>query len=185
MRELRSFLVLGAEKHDAGPAYPSYSGWLDDLRLSGVLRYAASFTPPAVPFVPDASTRALYAFDEGAGDAVHDASGASGGPSHGERRFGGSPAGPEWSTLTPFPPPAADPGIVPDEATVPGLPLAVGKDGLVPGDLDLAWGASCETVATDYAVYEGQIGVWYSHVAAACSTGGATSVTLSPGIGDR
>src|SRR5690606_27265927 len=31
------FLVLGAEKHDAGAAYPSYRGWLDELRVtSGV-----------------------------------------------------------------------------------------------------------------------------------------------------
>ncbi len=28
------FLVLAAEKHDAGPAFPSFSGWLDELRVS-------------------------------------------------------------------------------------------------------------------------------------------------------
>ena len=31
-----------------------------------------------------------------------DNSGAAGGPSDGERRFGGSPAGLDWSTDTPF-----------------------------------------------------------------------------------
>lgn len=97
------FIVLGAEKHDAGAEYPSFDGWLDELRLSTALRYAGNFTPPAMPFAPDAATAALYHFDEGAGDLVNDSSTAPGGPSPGERRFGGSPAGPEWSLLTPFP----------------------------------------------------------------------------------
>lgn len=100
------FIVLGAEKHDAGPAYPSFDGWLDELRLSTGLRYPGPFTPPATPFVPDAATAALYHFDEGAGDLVGDSSGAPGGPSPGERRFGGTPPGPEWSQLTPFPTPS-------------------------------------------------------------------------------
>ena len=90
------FLVIGAEKHDAGSAYPSYSGWIDEVRLSTVLRYTGSgFTRPSGPFAPDASTAALYHLDEGAGDLVGD---ASGGNSHGTRMYGGSPAGPEWSS---------------------------------------------------------------------------------------
>jgi hypothetical protein len=96
------FLVFGAEKHDAGSAFPSYSGWLDEVRLSTTLRYSANFTPSATPLVPDGLTAALYHLDEGAGDVIGDTSGASGGPSDGERRFGGSPAGPEWSSDTPF-----------------------------------------------------------------------------------
>jgi glucose/arabinose dehydrogenase len=91
------FLVFGAEKHDAGPQYPSYGGFLDEVRLSKVLRYGSNFTRPSQPFTADADTAALYHFDEGSGDANGDSSGASGGPSNGERRFGGSPAGPEWS----------------------------------------------------------------------------------------
>jgi hypothetical protein len=90
------YLVLGAEKHDAGPQFPSFAGWLDEFRLSNVLRYAAAFTRPATPFLPDANTVALYHFDEGGGDLIIDTPGVSGGPSHGVRRFGGSPAGPEW-----------------------------------------------------------------------------------------
>lgn len=97
------FIVLGAEKHDAGAEYPSFNGWFDELRLSTTLRYAGNFTPPAAPFPPDAATAALYHFDEGAGDTINDSSNAPGGPSPGERRFGGTPAGPEWSLLTPFP----------------------------------------------------------------------------------
>ncbi|MFQ5594260.1 MAG: LamG-like jellyroll fold domain-containing protein, partial [Anaerolineae bacterium] len=96
------YLVIGAEKHDAGSAYPSFSGWVDEVRLSNSLRYASSFLPPSQPFAPDANTVALYHFDEGSGDTINDTSGASGGPSNGERKYGGSPAGPEWSTDTPF-----------------------------------------------------------------------------------
>jgi len=96
------FVVFGAEKHDAGAAFPSFSGWLDEIRFSSVLRYGGDFTVPAAPFTPDAFTAALYHLDEGAGDVVHDTSGAPGGPIHGERRYGGSPAGPEWSQGSPF-----------------------------------------------------------------------------------
>ena len=99
------FLVIGAEKHDAGPSFPSFAGWIDELRFSNALRYGSSFTPETSPFTTDASTVALYHFDEGAGDDVLDASGAADGPSHGVRRFGGSPIpGPVWSPDTPFAP---------------------------------------------------------------------------------
>jgi hypothetical protein len=97
-----SFLVVGAEKADAGPAYPSYSGWIDEIRISTVLRYTAPFTRPSAAFVGDASTAALYHLDEGDGDVVADSSGAAGGPSDGMRRLGGTPAGPQWVTDTPF-----------------------------------------------------------------------------------
>ena len=91
------YLVLGAEKHDEGAAFPSYDGYLDEVRISKVLRYGGPFTRPETPFTPDADTVALYHLDEDAGDAVLDSSGAAGGPSHGQRSFGGSPAGPEWA----------------------------------------------------------------------------------------
>jgi hypothetical protein len=94
------YLVLGAEKHDAGASFPSYSGWMDELRLSTVLRYASDFTVSQQPYIADAQTAALFHFDEGAGDVVGDS--APGGASAGMRRYGGSPAGPEWSTETPF-----------------------------------------------------------------------------------
>lgn len=96
------FLVLGAEKHDAGPSFPSFAGWIDELRISTVLRYSGPFPPPTRPFATDPWTAALYPFDEGGGDFVGDVSGAPGGPSHGVRRFGGDPAGPRWSNETPF-----------------------------------------------------------------------------------
>jgi hypothetical protein len=96
------FIVFAAEKHDAGPTYPSFSGWLDEVRFSTVLRYSSSFTRPSSAFMPDAATAALWHFDEGLGDTILDASGAPGGPSNGRREYGGSPAGPEWANDTPF-----------------------------------------------------------------------------------
>lgn len=96
------YLVIGAEKHDAGAAFPSFNGWVDEVRLSGILRYASSFTRPKFPFKKDSNAKALYHFSEGSGDAILDSSGASGGPSNGARNFGGSPPGPEWSTDIPF-----------------------------------------------------------------------------------
>jgi hypothetical protein len=96
------YIVLGAEKHDAGAAYPSFSGWLDELRISSTVRYTAAFTPPASPFTTDGSTLALYHFNEGTSTTVGDSSGASGGPSNGDLRVGGDPMGPVWSGESPF-----------------------------------------------------------------------------------
>lgn len=96
------FLVIGAEKHDAGPEYPSFRGWLDEVRISRIIRYRSAFTPPAAPFTPDPDTVALYHFNEGAGVTIRDSSGAPGGPSDGMLRVGGSPAGPAWSEETPW-----------------------------------------------------------------------------------
>ena len=96
------YLVLGAEKHDAGSGYPSYSGWLDELRISTSVRYTQRFTAPVEPLGTDAATVGLYRFDEGAGTVVRDSSGAAGGPSHGTIAYGGAPAGPLWSAETPF-----------------------------------------------------------------------------------
>lgn len=94
------FIVFGAEKHDDGPAYPSYHGWLDEIRISRVLRYGANFTRPSAAFAADAETAALYHFDEFTGDMINDA--AFNSLSDGVRRFGGNPPGPVWSTETPF-----------------------------------------------------------------------------------
>lgn len=94
------FIVIGAEKHDAAPQYPSFFGWVDEARLSDSLRYSASFTPSQQAFVADANTAALYHFDEGSGDIVGDSSFS--GQSPGQRKFGGTPAGPVWSADTPF-----------------------------------------------------------------------------------
>lgn len=96
------FLVIGAEKHDAGQSYPSFSGWIDEIRISKGIRYKGSFVRPIAPFVSDAKTLGLYHMDEGTGNKVRDSSGAPGGPSQGKRRVGGTPTGPVWSEDTPF-----------------------------------------------------------------------------------
>lgn len=90
-------LVFGAEKHDAGSAYPSFNGWLDDVRVSTGLRYTAVFVRPSAPLAVDATTVALYAFDEGTGTTVGDAKGTS----PGSRQVGGANNGPQWSTDVP------------------------------------------------------------------------------------
>jgi glucose/arabinose dehydrogenase len=77
------------------------------------------------------------------------------------------------------------PGRVPDGGPVPGTPLTVTKSVSIPGALDLAWGASCAPGATDYAVYQGTLGSWYSHVAVLCSTAGARTTTITPPLGNR
>ena len=92
------FLVIGAEKHDAGADYPSYHGWIDEVRISTIRRYTgARFTRPFSPFVSDGNTAALYHLDEGSGDVIGD---ASGGGSNGLLQVGGDPEGPEWSSET-------------------------------------------------------------------------------------
>lgn len=94
------FVVFGAEKHDYDPAtYPSFNGWLDEVRFSSVVRYVSNFAPPSQPFAPDGATVALYHFDEGGGTVIVDSSGASGGPSNGIRRVGGPNNGPQYDPL--------------------------------------------------------------------------------------
>ena len=92
------FLVLGAEKHDAGPAYPSFSGWLDEFRVSTRLRYATAFSRPRAPFVVDRHTVALYHFDDGNGTSLYDETRGA----DGLIRRGGGANGPAWSPDSPF-----------------------------------------------------------------------------------
>lgn len=94
------FVVLGAEKHDAGPEYPSFSGWLDDLRISTTVRYASRFDRPVAPLVVDSATAASYRFDETSGTVVVDAVGRS----NGVLRVGGPNLGPHRSDDHPFSP---------------------------------------------------------------------------------
>jgi len=105
------YLVFGAEKHDQlRSTYLSFHGWLDEIRLSTVLRYAASFTRPAARFATDPSTVGLWHFDEGYGNVIHDDS-VPNGPSLGDRNYGGVTNGPEWTddTVWYVPPPTPTP----------------------------------------------------------------------------
>ena len=92
--------MFGAEKHDQlRSTYLSFHGWLDEIRLSTVLRYAASFTRPASRFSTDANTVGLWHFDEGYGNVIRDDS-VPNGPSLGDRNYGGVTNGPEWTDDT-------------------------------------------------------------------------------------
>lgn len=149
------YLVIGAEKHDAGSSYPSYSGYFDEFRISNTVRYTSNFTPPIQPFEPDSNTLALYHFDEGQGTIAHDTSGVQNGPSDGILHVGGSPNGPIWSTDQPFaditptptntptntPSPTPSPTPTPSSTPYPqnyyhvllsGQSLATGYDGAPP-----------------------------------------------------
>ena len=95
------FLVIGARKQYTAQA-ASYEGFIDEVRLSTILRYGGSFTPPTAAFATDPATAALYHFDEDNGNVVIDSALAIGGPSNGVRKFGGNPPGPHWSTDRPF-----------------------------------------------------------------------------------
>ncbi|MBU2592434.1 MAG: LamG-like jellyroll fold domain-containing protein [Patescibacteria group bacterium] len=71
------YLVLGAEKHDAGTAYPSFKGWFDEFRLSNVVRYNENFQRPETPFTSDSQTVLLYHLNQGGGtgEIIQDESG--------------------------------------------------------------------------------------------------------------
>jgi hypothetical protein len=75
------------------------------------------------------------------------------------------------------------PGGVPDGDALPGTPLKV--DLAAGSDISLTWDTACSAGADDYSVYEGTIGGDFtSHGSKECTTGGATSKTLTPTAGD-
>ena len=85
-----------------------------------------------------------------------------------------------WLLESPPLPPA---GRVPDGMGVPGFPLTLARG--TDDDIVLTWSPSCAAGDTDYEVYEGTVGSFYSHAALFCSTGGSTTWTLTPSPGDR
>lgn len=87
------YLVIGAEKHDAGPAWPAYTGWLDEVRVSNTLRYSEAFDVPDAPFESDSVTAALWHFDEGTGHVLVDSSPHA---AHGLIHIGGPQDAPRW-----------------------------------------------------------------------------------------
>lgn len=91
------FIVLGAEKHDYDNAvYPSYTGLMDEFRISSIVRYTVSYSP-VLRFDDDSYTMALFHFDEGSGTVLTDESTMTGTTTNGTLMVGGSyPSGPEW-----------------------------------------------------------------------------------------
>ncbi len=97
------YLVVGAEKFDTNKSlYPSFLGWITEIRISNVLRYSGPYPTPSARFAADGATVGLYHFGQGYGDPIHDTSGASGGPSDGLREYGGVINGPEWTYESPW-----------------------------------------------------------------------------------
>jgi hypothetical protein len=76
-------------------------------------------------------------------------------------------------------------GRVPDGTVGTERPLTVRK--FPNGNLRVSWDPSCGVDANDidYALYEGLIGDFTSHVPVTCGTGGALSVLFTPGSGNR
>jgi hypothetical protein len=89
------YQVLGAEKHDAGPAYPSFSGFLDELRIWSAARTAAEILDWRDRVVPAGTPglAASYRFEEGSGTTIADTSG-SGAPAG--QLIAGAPGDGEW-----------------------------------------------------------------------------------------
>jgi hypothetical protein len=74
-------------------------------------------------------------------------------------------------------------GAVPDGRDIAGVPMTALRE--ANNDVTLSWEASCSSDATDYNVYEGALGSFYSHFSKVCSTGGATTATITPAAGGR
>ncbi len=73
----------------------------------------------------------------------------------------------------PDPPPAFPPCAAPGAPGRLTDPLAVNRSPTFFNRLVLSWGPSCSAGAEDYAIYEGQLGNWYSHLPVDCSDDGA------------
>lgn len=93
------YMVFGAEKHDAGASFPSYFGYMTEVRLSNSVRYTgATYSVPSARFANDANTVALYHMTELSGTILD----ASGNDRHGTMEVGGPSNGPQRSPLSPF-----------------------------------------------------------------------------------
>ncbi len=119
------FIVLGAEKHDAGSAYPSFRGYMDEFRV-----WNAALTSRRILDVYDrviaADTPGLvgyYRFEEGGGTSVADSS-AAGSPAG--QLIAGTPGNGEWVTY------AANPSNTAPVSSGP-LPVGFARETLVTG----------------------------------------------------
>jgi len=110
----KAFFVIGAQPH-FGPYADFFHGLIDEVRISNVARYTEDFAPQ-LRFEPDEHTMALYHFDQGTGDALHDSSGNG---------HHGKIVGAKWvrvdDQLRPVAASAELPGILPQPAELPGI----------------------------------------------------------------
>ncbi len=73
------FLVVAAEKHDAGSAYPSFNGYLDELRVWNVARTISDIHRDRFLVINNSAFGLVgnYRFEEGQGPKVLDSSNAN------------------------------------------------------------------------------------------------------------
>jgi hypothetical protein len=71
------------------------------------------------------------------------------------------------------------PGVVPGGGTA-GTPLRLAGTSVTTDEFELTWGGSCGVARSDYGIYGGAVGRWYSHGSVVCSTGGALSYSGVP-----
>lgn len=96
-----SFNTTGAIATSTKPLYIGsvegqgdvFNGYVDEVRVSNIVRYPATYALPSTAFSPDANTLGLWHLDEGTGTTAADASGNANGSLVG---------GPTWSTDSPF-----------------------------------------------------------------------------------
>ncbi len=119
------FLVVGAAKEDVGPGQPSFRGRVDEMRIWRIARRGSEIASDMGRVVPAGTQNmvASYRFEEGAGTAVADVSGA-GSPTG--LLIAGVPGNGEWSLA------AADPANVAPIAT-PSLPPGFARQEIVGG----------------------------------------------------
>ena len=73
----------------------------------------------------------------------------------------------------------ANPGRIPPT-------LLVDESTITPGDLTLTWSTSCSQGASDYGIYEGTVGAWYSHSLKDCIDGApALTEEITPAAGNK
>lgn len=107
------FLVLAAEKHDAGPDFPSFNGFMDELRIWTVALTAPTIADRQNQVLPGNTVGLVgyYRFEEGSGTLLQDSSNA--GAPVGQLIAGTSGNG-EWVSFAVDPnnvAPVMDPGI--------------------------------------------------------------------------
>jgi hypothetical protein len=92
-QDIDPFLYIGGGKSD-GQA--SFSGTIDEVRLSWWLRYFDEFSPTQEEHAQDSSTVGLYRFDEGSGIVAFDTGGYDRGTGNAEVLFNALSTAPEW-----------------------------------------------------------------------------------------
>ncbi|MBX3386192.1 MAG: hypothetical protein KF768_06455 [Phycisphaeraceae bacterium] len=129
------FIVIGAEKHDAGSEYPSFSGWMDEVRFWNVALNADQVADVRCRVLPAATPGliAAFRFEEGAGSVVAGLAGAAapGGDASipTGQLIAGMPGNGEWSLRSVDPLFAAP---VPCDGGAPGpCPGDLNDDGVV------------------------------------------------------